>query len=140
MTRTANEFLTPQAIKVEAVSGTSAKVILEPLERGFGHTLGNALRRILLSSMPGCAIVEVEMDGVLHEFSTIAGIHSLLFFCVSVKDGIPANSIGVYLSKYVPVGKGNYLFKGFNSFKYFFYNYKRRSIYYSQIIQRSHND
>ena len=43
MTRTANEFLTPQAIKVEAVSGTSAKVILEPLERGFGHTLGNAL-------------------------------------------------------------------------------------------------
>lgn len=48
MTRTANEFLTPQAIKVEAVSGTSAKVILEPLERGFGHTLGNALRRILL--------------------------------------------------------------------------------------------
>ena len=42
MTRTANEFLTPQAIKVEAVSGTSAKVILEPLERGFGHTLGNA--------------------------------------------------------------------------------------------------
>lgn len=42
MTRTANEFLTPQAIKVEAASGTSAKVILEPLERGFGHTLGNA--------------------------------------------------------------------------------------------------
>ena len=55
MTRTANEFLTPQAIKVEAVSGTSAKVILEPLERGFGHTLGNALRRILLSSLPGAA-------------------------------------------------------------------------------------
>ena len=51
MTRTANEFLTPQAIKVDAVSGTSAKVILEPLERGFGHTLGNALRRILLSSL-----------------------------------------------------------------------------------------
>lgn len=57
-------------------------------------------------------------------FSTIAGIHSLLFFCVSVKDGIPANSIDVYLSKYVPVGKGNYLFKGFNSFKYFFF-YKK---------------
>jgi len=57
MTRTANEFLTPQAIKVEAASGTSAKVILEPLERGFGHTLGNALRRILLSSLPGAAVV-----------------------------------------------------------------------------------
>ena len=64
MTRTANEFLTPQAIKVEAASGTSAKVILEPLERGFGHTLGNALRRILLSSLPGAAVVEVEIEGV----------------------------------------------------------------------------
>ena len=48
---------------------THAKVILEPLERGFGHTLGNALRRILLSSMPGCAVTEVEIDGVLHEYS-----------------------------------------------------------------------
>ena len=47
---------------------------LEPLERGFGHTLGNALRRILLSSMPGCAIVEVEIDGVLHEYSAIEGV------------------------------------------------------------------
>src|SRR5574343_673031 len=74
MTRTANEFLTPQAIKVEAVSGTSAKVVLEPLERGFGHTLGNALRRILLSSMPGCAVVDVEIDGVEHEYSAIEGV------------------------------------------------------------------
>jgi len=47
---------------------------LEPLERGFGHTLGNALRRILLSSMPGCAITEVEIEGVLHEYSTIEGV------------------------------------------------------------------
>src|SRR5690554_5319780 len=74
MTRTANEFLTPQAIKVEAVSGTSAKVILEPLERGFGHTLGNALRRILLSSLPGAAVVEVEIEGVEHEYSTLEGL------------------------------------------------------------------
>ena len=74
MTRTANEFLTPQAIKVEAVSGTSAKVILEPLERGFGHTLGNALRRILLSSLPGAAGVEVEIEGVEHEYSTLEGL------------------------------------------------------------------
>ena len=73
MTRTANEFLTPQAIKVEAVSGTSAKVILEPLERGFGHTLGNALRRILLS-LPGAAVVEVEIEGVEHEYSTLEGL------------------------------------------------------------------
>jgi DNA-directed RNA polymerase subunit alpha len=49
-------------------------VTLEPLERGFGHTLGNALRRILLSSMPGCAITEVEIDGVQHEYSAIEGV------------------------------------------------------------------
>ncbi|MDE5285487.1 MAG: DNA-directed RNA polymerase subunit alpha, partial [Buchnera aphidicola] len=53
---------------------THAKITLEPLERGFGHTLGNALRRILLSSMPGCAVTEVEIDGVLHEYSTKEGI------------------------------------------------------------------
>jgi DNA-directed RNA polymerase subunit alpha len=47
---------------------------LEPLERGFGHTLGNALRRILLSSIPGAAVTEVEIDGVLHEYSTIEGV------------------------------------------------------------------
>jgi DNA-directed RNA polymerase subunit alpha len=68
------EFLTPKHIQVEQVSDTRATVILEPLERGFGHTLGNALRRILLSSMPGCAIVEVEIDGVLHEYSTLEGV------------------------------------------------------------------
>ncbi|MGB1220376.1 MAG: DNA-directed RNA polymerase subunit alpha [Alcanivoracaceae bacterium] len=69
-----NEFLTPRSIAVNAVSPTHAKVVLEPLERGFGHTLGTALRRILLSSMPGCAITEVEIDGVQHEYSTIEGV------------------------------------------------------------------
>ena len=49
-------------------------VLVFNLERGFGHTLGNALRRILLSSMPGCAITEVEIDGVQHEYSAIEGI------------------------------------------------------------------
>jgi DNA-directed RNA polymerase subunit alpha len=68
------EFLTPKHIQVEQQSATRASVVLEPLERGFGHTLGNALRRILLSSMPGCAIVEAEIDGVLHEYSTIEGV------------------------------------------------------------------
>ena len=62
-----NEFLTPRHIDVTENSPTHAKVVLEPLERGFGHTLGNALRRILLSSMPGCAIIEAEIDGVEHE-------------------------------------------------------------------------
>lgn len=68
------EFLTPKVINVEEFGSTHAKVILEPLERGFGHTLGSALRRILLSSMPGCAITEVEIDGVQHEYSSIEGI------------------------------------------------------------------
>jgi DNA-directed RNA polymerase subunit alpha len=68
------EFLTPKHIQVEQLNETRATVILEPLERGFGHTLGNALRRILLSSMPGCAITEVEIEGVLHEYSTIEGV------------------------------------------------------------------
>src|SRR5690554_2715959 len=69
-----NDFLTPRAIAVNALTPTHAKVVLEPLERGFGHTLGSALRRILLSSMPGCAITEVEIDGVLHEYSAIEGV------------------------------------------------------------------
>ena len=68
------ELLTPHKIDVDQKSGTRAQVTLEPLERGFGHTLGNALRRILLSSMPGCAITEVEIDGVLHEYSAIEGV------------------------------------------------------------------
>lgn len=69
-----NEFLTPRHIDVTEVTPTRAKVVLEPLERGFGHTLGNALRRILLSSMPGCAITEVEIEGVQHEYSAIEGV------------------------------------------------------------------
>ncbi len=74
MQRSVNEFLSPRHIDVQEISSTRAKVTLEPLERGFGHTLGNALRRILLSSMPGCAIKEVEIDGVLHEYSTLEGV------------------------------------------------------------------
>jgi DNA-directed RNA polymerase subunit alpha len=68
------ELLTPRNIDVHAYSETHAKVTLEPLERGFGHTLGNALRRILLSSVEGAAIIEVEIDGVLHEYSSLEGI------------------------------------------------------------------
>ncbi|NBQ12929.1 MAG: DNA-directed RNA polymerase subunit alpha, partial [Gammaproteobacteria bacterium] len=68
------EFLTPKNIQVQEVSKTRAKVTLEPLERGFGHTLGNTLRRILLSSMPGCAVTDVQIDGVQHEYSAIEGV------------------------------------------------------------------
>lgn len=74
MQNSATEFLTPRHIDVEEHSPTRAKITLEPLERGFGHTLGNALRRILLSSMPGCAVVEAEIDGVQHEYSTVEGV------------------------------------------------------------------
>jgi DNA-directed RNA polymerase subunit alpha len=68
------EFLRPRLVGIETISPTRAKVTLEPLERGFGHTLGSALRRILLSSMPGCAVTEVEIDGVLHEYSSKEGV------------------------------------------------------------------
>jgi len=70
------DFLKPRIVKVESVHGNPhhAKVSLEPLERGFGHTLGNALRRILLSSMTGCAVTEVEIQGVLHEYTTLEGV------------------------------------------------------------------
>ncbi|UTW44921.1 DNA-directed RNA polymerase subunit alpha [bacterium SCSIO 12696] len=74
MQTSATELLTPRTIDVTELGPTHAKVVLEPLERGFGHTLGNALRRILLSSMPGCAVVEVEIDGVLHEYSSVEGV------------------------------------------------------------------
>lgn len=68
------DLFKPRQVSVDTISDTHSKVALEPLERGFGHTLGNALRRILLSSIPGCAITEVEIEGVLHEYSTIEGI------------------------------------------------------------------
>ena len=50
------------------------KFVVEPLERGYGTTLGNSLRRILLSSLPGAAVTSIQIDGVLHEFSTIEGV------------------------------------------------------------------
>jgi len=69
-----SEFLKPRIVDVQVINDKHAKVTLEPLERGFGHTLGNALRRILLSSMPGSTITEAEIEGVLHEYSTIEGV------------------------------------------------------------------
>src|SRR3990167_5895168 len=74
MQNTPFDFLTPREIAVETISPFHAKITLEPLERGFGHTLGNALRRILLSSIPGAAVVEVKIDGVLHEYSSLEGV------------------------------------------------------------------
>jgi len=68
------EFLRPRLVDVQVLTPTRARVTLEPLERGFGHTLGNALRRVLLSSMPGAAVVIAELDNVLHEYSSIEGV------------------------------------------------------------------
>ena len=67
-------LLKPKAIQVEPLGGHRAKVTLEPFERGYGHTLGNALRRVLLSSMVGFAPTEVTIAGVLHEYSTLDGV------------------------------------------------------------------
>ena len=67
-------LLKPRIIDVQSLSPVHAKVVMEPFERGYGHTLGNALRRILLSSMPGFAPTEVSIDGVLHEYSTLDGV------------------------------------------------------------------
>jgi len=69
-----NPFLKPRQIDVESVGSHSARVTMEPFERGYGHTLGNALRRILLSSMNGFAPTEVSISGVVHEYSTIDGV------------------------------------------------------------------
>lgn len=74
MSMSVYNFLKPRIVDVHCINDYVAKVTLEPLERGFGHTLGNALRRILLSSMPGCAIVEAQIDGVLHEYTTREGV------------------------------------------------------------------
>jgi DNA-directed RNA polymerase subunit alpha len=74
MEASATEFLRPRAVKVQPLGTNRARVTVEPFERGFGHTLGNALRRVLLSSMPGAAVVEAEIDGVLHEYTSIEGV------------------------------------------------------------------
>ena len=67
-------FLKPNLVDIEMISNTKSKIVIQPLERGFGHTLGNALRRVLLSSMPGSAVTEVSIENILHEYSTIDGV------------------------------------------------------------------
>ena len=69
-----NELLTPRIIDVQNISPLHAKVVMEPFERGYGHTLGNALRRILLSSMTGFAPTEAKIAGVVHEYSALDGV------------------------------------------------------------------
>ena len=87
MTATANQPLRPRGPQVERVNDNRAKIVIEPLERGYGHTLGNALRRVLLSSIPGFAVTEVEIDGVLHEYTTVEGLQEdVLEVLLNLKD------------------------------------------------------
>jgi DNA-directed RNA polymerase subunit alpha len=74
MAQSPTTILRPRGLHVDRIGANRAKVVVEPLERGFGHTLGNALRRVLLSSIPGAAVVEIEIDGVLHEYTTLEGL------------------------------------------------------------------
>jgi DNA-directed RNA polymerase subunit alpha len=74
MTTYTSQFLKPKIVDIQKSSDTRTRLVLEPLERGFGHTLGNALRRILLSSMEGAAVTEAQIDGVVHEYSAIEGV------------------------------------------------------------------
>ena len=67
-------LLKPRLVEVVSNSTNHSKIIIEPLERGFGHSLGNALRRVLLSTISGCAVTDVEIEGVLHEYTTIEGV------------------------------------------------------------------
>jgi len=83
----ATGLLRPRNLQVEAIGENRARVVLEPLERGFGHTLGNALRRVMLSSIPGAAIVDVEIDGVVHEYGTIEGVQEdVIEILLNLKD------------------------------------------------------
>jgi DNA-directed RNA polymerase subunit alpha len=75
----ATEFLRPRAVKVQPLGTNRARVTVEPFERGFGHTLGNALRRVLLSSMPGAAVVEAEIEGVLFCRAIVKNVFARLF-------------------------------------------------------------
>lgn len=68
------EIEKPRIEKIESEGNTYGKFVVEPLERGYGTTLGNSLRRILLSSLPGAAVTSVKIEGVLHEFSTVPGV------------------------------------------------------------------
>ena len=74
MQQSTTDFLRPRSVRVQQESATRSRIIIEPFERGFGHTLGNAPQRVLLSSMPGAAIVEADIDSVLHEYTSMEGV------------------------------------------------------------------
>lgn len=83
------EFLKPRVVEVKNDKDNACRVVIEPLERGFGHTLGNAMRRILISSIPGAAVVSVKIEGVLHEYSTIKGVQEDVMDILLNLKGLP---------------------------------------------------
>jgi len=82
------ELINPRSISIEEmVAGRSAKIVFEPLERGFGTTIGNGLRRMLLSSLPGAAVTSVSFAGVMHEFDSISGVREdIVDIILTLKD------------------------------------------------------
>ena len=107
MKGSAKDFLKPKLVDSISLPGNRSKIVLEPLERGFGHTLGNALRRILLSSISGSAISEVAIEGVKHEFSTISGVQEdVLDILLNLKESslglISSDSIEISINKKGP--------------------------------------
>ncbi len=104
MYHNADEFLTPNEIKVDVIAPFHSRIILEPFERGFGHTMGNSLRRILLSSMPGYAVTQVRIEGVLHEYGAKEGVQedvieillNLKELSVQLPDGSESAILKVY--------------------------------------------
>jgi DNA-directed RNA polymerase subunit alpha len=84
------DLIKPKRIEVEGGDERYGKFVAEPLERGFGLTIGNSLRRILLSSLQGSAITAVAIEGVMHEFSTIAGVvEDVTEIVLNLKDVVP---------------------------------------------------
>ncbi|MDX8387183.1 MAG: DNA-directed RNA polymerase subunit alpha [Ghiorsea sp.] len=100
------ELINPRSISIEEmVAGRSAKIVFEPLERGFGTTIGNGLRRMLLSSLPGAAVSSVSFDGVMHEFDSISGVREdVVDMILTLKDldvdmsGVDAETLSLDIS------------------------------------------
>jgi DNA-directed RNA polymerase subunit alpha len=102
-----SELIKPHIVDVIPLDTNTARIIIEPLERGFGHTLGNALRRVLLSTIPGYAITNINIEGVVHEYTTIEGVQEdVIDILLNLKNlaikNITGNSITVTLSKLGP--------------------------------------
>lgn len=86
MQNTIAGLLRPKLVEVISHNVNHSRIVIEPLERGFGHSLGNALRRVMLSSIPGCAVSEVEIEGVQHEYTTIDGVQEdVIDFLLNLK-------------------------------------------------------